>query len=116
MPWATPPCLANRQHRIDQPSVIVDREIALEAYRSGFRVDLGGVTAIGKREDVRVVVGVGVEPWGHSVGQIGGVAGRLRQCHGADAAFAPADSEAPGAEVDLARIGLQQVRGNRVGL
>ena len=41
--------LGNRQHRVDQLPVIVDRQIAFERYRSGFRVDLdlGGVAAIG---------------------------------------------------------------------
>ena len=32
--------LAPRQHRVDQPTVIIDREVAFERHRSGFRVDL----------------------------------------------------------------------------
>ena len=111
--------LAHRQHRVDQPPVIIDRGIAFERHRTGFRIDLdfGGVTAIGEGEDIGVVVGVGVEPgarFSSRIGrQIGGVAGRFRQRQKVDAARAAADREPSGAKAHLGRIGLQQVGGDR---
>jgi hypothetical protein len=116
------PDLAHRQHRIDQLPVIIDRGIAFERHRSGFGVDLdfGGVTAIRKRKDIRIVVGVGVKPGAHFPsqigGQIGGVAGRCRQRQNVDTALAAADREPSGAIGYLVRIGLQQVGGNRAAL
>ena len=41
MPWASPPCTwPERQHRIDQPAVVIDRRVAIEPHDAGLRVDL----------------------------------------------------------------------------
>ena len=110
--------LTNGQHRVDQPAVIIDRGVTFERGRPGFGIDLDfrGVTAIRKGEDIRVVVGVGVEPRAYSVRQIGGIARRFRERQKVDAALAGTRGEPSFAKPHLVRIGLQQVCGNRAAL
>jgi len=64
-------------------------------------LDFGGLTAIGKGEHIRAVIGVGVEPWSSGRADSGS-----RTASASDAVRA-AGGEPCGGEADLARIGLQ---------
>jgi hypothetical protein len=74
------------------------------------------VTATRKSEDIRIVIGIGVEPRAHPIGQVGGIAGRFRQRQKVDAPLAGANRKPSSAKAHRVRLGLEQVGGNRAAL
>ncbi len=110
--------LALDDERVDDLADVVDADVLAHRRRAGLGVDLHGaqVGAVREGEVDRVVGGVGVDARLGALGQVVRGEGREGDVGDADALVGALDAEPAAGELEVVDVGLEQVRGEDLGL